>query len=156
MSNFLKALLGLELEPSTVQTTLDPRLVAAAALMVEAASLDGQFAGQERERIERLLVERFHLAPEIAVQLLDEAQSHARDSAGWHGFTTAVKEGFDHQGRIGLIEMLWEIVYADGRLHDYEASLLRRVAGLLYVSGAESAEARERALARLGLPPLSA
>jgi uncharacterized tellurite resistance protein B-like protein len=50
-----------------------------------------------------------------------------------------------------VIEMLWEVAYADGRLHDYEASLLRRVTGLLYVSDRDSGEARKRVLARLGL-----
>jgi uncharacterized tellurite resistance protein B-like protein len=47
--------------------------------------------------------------------------------------------------------MLWEVAYADGTLHDYEASLLRRITGLLYVSDRESGEARKRVLARLGL-----
>jgi len=51
-----------------------------------------------------------------------------------------------------VIEMLWEVAYADGQLHDYEANLLRRITGLLYVSDRESGEARKRVLARLGLP----
>ena len=46
--------------------------------------------------------------------------------------------------------MLWEVVYADGELHDYEASLLRRVSGLLYVSDWDSGEARKRVRSRLG------
>jgi uncharacterized tellurite resistance protein B-like protein len=49
--------------------------------------------------------------------------------------------------------MLWEVAYADGILHDYEASLLRRVTGLLYVSDKASGAARLRVLARLGLAP---
>ena len=52
--------------------------------------------------------------------------------------------------RVGILELLWEVVYADGQLHDYEASLLRRVAGLLYVSDRESGEARLRVMGRLG------
>ena len=52
--------------------------------------------------------------------------------------------------RVGILELLWEVVYADGTLHDYEASLLRRVAGLLYVSDRESGEARLRVMGRLG------
>jgi uncharacterized tellurite resistance protein B-like protein len=153
LSGFLRALLGLDLEPTPAEAGVDRHLVAAAALMVEAARLDGQFGQPERQRMLELLTQHFRLAPEIASHLLAEAESHAEESVDWHGFTTAVKEGFDHEGRLGLVQMLWEIVYADGRLHDYEASLLRRVAGLLYVSGGESAEARQRALARLGLPP---
>lgn len=153
MRNFLRALLGLDLgSGGEAAPAVDRRLVAAAALMVEAARLDGSFGEAEGERIRRLLAERFRLAPEIAERLLGEAREEAEASVDWHGFTTAIKEGFDHAGRVDLVEMLWEVVYADGELHDYEASLLRRVTGLLYVSGGESAEARDRALARLGLP----
>ena len=47
--------------------------------------------------------------------------------------------------------MLWEVAYADGALHDYEASLLRRVAGLLYVSDRDNGEARLRVMAKLGI-----
>ena len=56
------------------------------------------------------------------------------------------------EGRVGILEPLWEVAYADGQLHVYEASLLRRVAGLLYVSDRESGEARLRVMAKLGLP----
>ena len=63
----------------------------------------------------------------------------------------AVKDGFDQEERIRLIEMLWEVAYADGELHDYEASLMRRITGLLYISDRDSGEARQRVLARLGL-----
>lgn len=150
MSSFFRTLLGLE-PADTAPPGADRRLVAAAALMVEAAQLDGRFGPDERRRIQALLVERFALDRATAEDLLGEAESEAEASVDWHGFTTAIKEGFDHDGRVDLIAMLWEIAYADGELHDYEASLLRRVAGLLYVSGPESALARERALARLGL-----
>ena len=47
--------------------------------------------------------------------------------------------------------MLWDVAYADGELHDLEASLLRRIGGLLYVSDRERGEARKRVLARRGL-----
>ena len=58
---------------------------------------------------------------------------------------------FEPEERIALIEMLWEVAYADGELHDYEASLIRRITGLLYVSDRDSGEARKRVRARLGL-----
>jgi len=48
-----------------------------------------------------------------------------------------------------LVEMLWDVVYADGELHDYEANLMRRVAGLLHVSDQESGAARKRVLGRM-------
>jgi uncharacterized tellurite resistance protein B-like protein len=95
--------------------------------------------------------ERFALSAEEGADLVDEAERMAAESVEWHGFTRAIKDGFDHAERVQLIEMMWEVAYADGTLHDYEASLLRRVTGLLYVSDRESGEARKRVLARLGL-----
>ena len=80
------------------------------------------------------------------------AERTATESVAWQGFTRAIKDALPPEERIGVLEMLWEVVYADGRLHDYEASLLRRVAGLLYVSDRDSGEARLRVLARLGIP----
>ena len=131
--------------PSEAQT-------AAAALMVEAARLDGNFGDLERDRIRRLLVERFSLTPWVAGELLAGAERTATESVAWQGFTRAIKDELPPEERIGVIEMLWEVVYADGQLHDYEASLLRRVAGLLYVSDRDSGDARLRVMERLGIP----
>ena len=64
-------------------------------------------------------------------------------------FTRVIKQGFDFDERIRMIEMLWEVVYADGLLHDYEANLMRRIGGLVYVTDQERGAARKRVLARL-------
>jgi uncharacterized tellurite resistance protein B-like protein len=124
---------------------------AAAALMVEAARLDGAFTNRERQKIGTLLTQRFALPPHLAEQLLDRAERTATESVAWQGFTRAIKDALEPEQRIGIIEMLWEVAYADGELHDYEASLLRRVAGLLYVDDKTSGEARLRVMARLGI-----
>jgi uncharacterized tellurite resistance protein B-like protein len=125
--------------------------VAAAALLVEAARADGSFGGAERQRIERLLHQQFELEPEEADALLQAAEAAAEDSADWHGFTRDVLKAFDPAERVRLVEMLWEVAYADGVLHDYEASLLRRVGGLLHVSDRDRGEARLRVLRRMGI-----
>jgi len=131
--------------------SFEERQLAAAALMVEAATMDSSFDAAERGRIAELVRDRFALGADEAADLIVEAERAVRASVQWHGFTSAIKDGFDHAERVELVEMLWEVAYADGRLHDYEASLLRRIAGLLYVSDRESGEARKRVLARLGL-----
>jgi uncharacterized tellurite resistance protein B-like protein len=69
----------------------------------------------------------------------------------WQRHTRAIVDRFDEAERVGMIEMLWEVVYADGRVDDYEANLLRRVGGLIYVSDRDRGEARKRVEARLGL-----
>jgi uncharacterized tellurite resistance protein B-like protein len=128
----------------------DGRL-AAAALMVEAARLDSGFDEDERRAMRELLARRFGLTSEEAEGLVVAAAEAQARSSGLFRFTHAVKEAFSHEQRVEMIELLWEVVYADGKLHEYEANLLRRVAGLLYVSDRERGEARRRVLLRLGL-----
>jgi uncharacterized tellurite resistance protein B-like protein len=147
-----RLLTGRAPEAQPAAHSFEERQLAAAALMVEAATMDSVFEAAERARIGQLIRERFALGADEAADLIAEAERAAAASAQWHGFTSAIKDGYDHAERVELIEMLWEVAYADGQLHDYEASLLRRIAGLLYVSDRDSGEARKRVLARLGLP----
>jgi len=137
--------------PAARRHSFEERQLAAAALLVEAASMDSHFGPAERATIGQLLQSRFGLSGAEAADLLAEAEQAASESVQWQGFTRAVNDGFAPEERIQVIEMLWEVVYADGQLHDYEASLLRRITGLLYVSDRESGEARKRVLARLGV-----
>jgi uncharacterized tellurite resistance protein B-like protein len=126
--------------------------IAAAALMVEAALMDDEFDPGERTRILGLVGERFGLSREESESIVEAAEARVSDAAAIHGFTRVVKQAFDHEERIDLLEMLWEVAYADGELHDYEANLMRRLAGLLHVSDRDSGLARKRALERLDLP----
>jgi uncharacterized tellurite resistance protein B-like protein len=152
MFDRLRQLLSIPESPqgSPPRHSFEERQLAAAALMVEAAGMDSAFGAEERVKIGDLVQSRFALSPVEAEDLLAEAEQMSSKSVQWQGFTRAIKDGFDHEERIELIEMLWEVVYADGELHDYEASLLRRVTGLLYVTDRDSGEARKRVLARLG------
>ncbi|MDR3440246.1 TerB family tellurite resistance protein [Telmatospirillum sp.] len=136
---------------TTSQTLGDDARLAAAALLVEAALVDGNVDGAEGQRILSLLQERFAMSENDATTLLNRARALQEQSNQIYPFTKVIVEQFDAGRRIETIEMLWEVVYADGQLHDYEASLVRRVAGLLYVSDQESGAARQRATARLGL-----
>jgi uncharacterized tellurite resistance protein B-like protein len=125
--------------------------LAAAALLVEAATMDQEFDAAERETITRLVCARFGLARHEAEDLLARAERAVAGSTQLLPFTRVVKDRFSYEERIQLMEMLWEVVYADGRLHDYEAHLLRRIGGLIYVPDKERGAARKRVLARLGL-----
>jgi len=124
--------------------------LAAAALMVEAARLDGDFDEVERARILEILRRRFALDDDSAGILIDAAVGAVDTVPEIYGFTRTLRQNFDHAERVAMLELLWEVAYADGELHDYEASLLRQVTGLLYVTDQESGAARKRALDRLG------
>lgn len=126
--------------------------LAAAALLVEAAWRDRKFDDTERRHIVALLSGRFGLARGEAEALVETAERNVRESTQLLPFTRAIKDRFTHEERVEMVEMLWEVVYADGVLHDHEAALMRQIGGLIYVSDQERGAARKRALARLKSP----
>jgi uncharacterized tellurite resistance protein B-like protein len=124
---------------------------AAVALLVEAAVMDGDFDAAERRTIGRLLQERFGVGADDAGELIAAGEQAVANSSQLYAFTRVIKDNFDAEQRVRMIEMLWQVAYADGALHDFEASLVRRVAGLIHVPDRDSGAARKRVLARLAL-----
>lgn len=122
------------------------RRAVTAALLIQAALMDGHFDESEREMIESLLCGEFGASQAEAHQLMVDAEAVVNDSTHLFGFTRAATRNFSQQECIDLVEMLWLVVLADGVLHDLEANLMLRVSALLNVTDRESAMARKRAL----------
>jgi uncharacterized tellurite resistance protein B-like protein len=129
----------------------DELKVTLAALLVEVAHSHDHFDERERAVVARLLQRRFNLSPADALQLLAVGEREADRSAELFHFTRIVNQRLSSEQRVELIEMLWEVAYADGQLDEYEDSLLRRVGGLIYVPDHERGAARQRVLKRLGI-----
>ena len=127
----------------------DDARVAAAALLVEAACMDGTVDDSERDTIARLLGASFGLEAEAAAELMEAATRAVAESNQIYAFTRVINDRYSPEERVGMIEMLWEVAYADGHLHHYESNLVRRVSGLIHVPDRDSGEARKRVLARL-------
>jgi uncharacterized tellurite resistance protein B-like protein len=133
----------------------DELQLAVAALMLEAAIVvDGQFDERERDIIRRILERRFNLSATEAQELVAAAQKRHDGSAQLFGFTRTINTKLERERRVEVIEMLWEVAYADGVLDPLEDSLLRRVGGLIDVSDRERGEAKRRVLHRLGATSL--
>lgn len=126
----------------------DTLALAAAALLVEAAMTDGEYDTEERAGIVAALQRQLEVGAAAAEAAMAAAETALEESHDLHRFTRRIKDELDYEDRVHLIEMLWEVVYADGRLHDHEASLMRRVGGLLYVSDRDRGVARRRVLDR--------
>ena len=121
--------------------------IAIAAILIEAAMADGVYAAEEQEQIQRILKQRFGLSGTEAEALRargQEAQSEATDIVR---FTRAVKDAVPYEDRVGVIEAVWRVVYADGDRDQYESTLVRKLCGLLYVPDREAGLARQRVLA---------
>ena len=119
--------------------------LAAAALMVEAAAMDGAIADREQETIRALLTSRLGLSGNEAGTLIEAAKKAQADATHLVRFTRTLKDALGEAERTEIIEMLWRVVLADGVVHDFEDNLIRRVAGLLYVSDRARGEAKKRA-----------
>jgi uncharacterized tellurite resistance protein B-like protein len=126
--------------------------VAVAALLVEAARMDDRFDDSERRAIEALLATRFDLSAAEARGLLDAAEQAVDHSTQLFRFTQKIADTLSPAERARIIEMLWEVAYADGVLSAQEDALIRRVAALVYVPDSERMGARRRVRQRLGLP----
>lgn len=129
---------------------IDRVQLATAALLVEAAQMDADFGAEERARITELVERRFDLGEAEGAALMKAARDKVEQSVEVFGFTREIKNALPPEERIEVMEMLWEVAYADGELHDLEASLMRRLAGLLHVTDRDSGLARKRVLERLG------
>jgi len=123
--------------------------VAVAALLIEAARMDDNFSLEERRTIERVLTERFSLGPDKLRDLFVAAERAVRGSTQFFPFTQQIVKNISHEDRGQILEMMWQVVYADGVLDPHEDMLLRRIAGLIHVDDRERGLARQRALAKM-------
>jgi len=115
-------------------------------LMIEAAFTDGKIEESELKKIKFSLVNVFGEDLEEVDLVLDEAIKNKNNSKSLHYYTSFINKNFDDDKKLLLIEALWEIVLSDGEIHDFESNLIRRLAGLLYISDVKSGNARKRAL----------
>lgn len=135
--------------PPAMADDADQLRDAVAALLIEAARMDDDFDAAERATIERLLAARFELAAADAHALVETAERTARQSTQVFPFIQQVVRQLQPEDRVHIIEMLWQVAYADGVLDAQEDMLLRRIAGLIFVPDRERGEARLRVLERL-------
>ncbi len=149
MLNRIRALFADDEAPEREEDAVQ---AAAAALLVEAARTDDTIDERERARIIAVTRRHFGLSEDEAQDLLSAAVFDSEDVSPYHRYVSVILERCAPDQRLWIIEMLWEVAYADGVLNDLEASLLRRIGGLLHVSDIDRGEARKRVLRRMGLP----
>ena len=119
--------------------------IAACALLLEIAHADDEFTDAERQHIEDVVVRHFDLDPSEARSVMAVAEEARRESVDLHQFTAIVSRHYDEGQRLVLAELLWRVVYADGKLSDREAILARKLGYLLELPAGYLAEARRKA-----------
>ena len=115
-------------------------------LLLEACQIDGDTGKIELEYIKKLLINKFNFTPDQAEKNLIEALEKSDERIEIFSQIKIILNEMNHEERIDVIEMMWGVILSDGVVDDFEANLMRRMNGLLYVSGEESALAKQRAL----------
>jgi uncharacterized tellurite resistance protein B-like protein len=134
--------------PVSPAATADPQRalkVAACALLLEMAHVDEEFTAAEQRHIEELVGRHFALDAETTREILEAAERERRDAIDLHQLTSVISRHYDEGQRMVLSEMLWRVVYADGKLSQHEDYLSRKIANLLELRPGYLAEARKRA-----------
>ena len=122
---------------------------ATAALLLEVAKADFAEDDKERTMAMELLRETFDLDEDRLQSVIEMAESGTEAATDVYQFTQLVNEHYHHEDKIRLIENLWRVAYADGRLDRYEEQFIRKVAGLLYVAHGDFIKAKLDVLATL-------
>lgn len=107
--------------------------LATAALLMEISRADQTIEKSERDLIERAIREKFQLDENETAELVQLAESEANNATSLYEFTRLINENFDHQQKQRVVEMLWQVAYADGNADNYEEHLIRRIADLIHV-----------------------
>ena len=140
--NFVAEFVEGEKHPS--QFADDDYRLAAGALLVHAAAIDGEISPRERDKLHAVVKRRFGLDDALADELIYKATVAEQEAVDLYHFTSQLNRALDEAGRARVIEMMWEIVFADGRRDELEDNLLWRAADLLGVSPRERIELRRR------------
>ena len=119
------------------------------SLLVEAASVDGQIGEDEKNKILSILVHQLNLDLTKAEQILEETISVSEDQIEIWSKTHNIRIELDYEERLNILELMWEIVLVDDVIDVFEAQLMRRVSGLLYISDVDSGNSKKRALLKI-------
>src|SRR2546423_1627708 len=142
LKNFISDLTGGDKLPARFEET-DYRL-AAAALLIHASAIDGTMTDVERDRLRAVLKARFALEDAATDALIDAGTRADNEAVDLYHFTSLINRTLDEAGRLGIVEMMWEMVFADGRVNEFEDNLMWRAADLLGVSSRDRIALRQR------------
>ena len=152
MFKTLKSIFGSGAEATSVETEFGPNdlRLAEAALMFHVMQSDGAIVDVERQRMEEILTSEFGLSDEQMKALFEAARAAENDAIDLFRFTSLLKRNLDREHLVQIVENLWEMVFADGIVHELEDNVVWRIAELLEINTQERMKMKRRVRARRG------
>jgi uncharacterized tellurite resistance protein B-like protein len=126
--------------------------LAATALLIHVISIDGEPSDVEKRKLHSLIESRFGLDPGTADQLIASAMRVEGEAVDLYHFTSVIMRSVDEEGRLRIVEMMWELAYADGQVSEFEDNVVWRAADLLGVSSRDRIELKHRIAGRQSAP----
>jgi len=116
--------------------------IATCALLLEMSNIDGEFSALERESITSILKRNFDLSDEHATAILEASNEELKGSIDIWQFTNCINQNYSIEEKIRVVEMVWDVVYADGRLDKHEDYLVHKLATLLRLTHKQLIDAK--------------
>ena len=136
MLTHIKKFFDQHLVPESVTGDADTEHImrlAVSALLLEMTQIDGEVWPEQRAAVESVVLEHFELPTGEAEELLQLAEDERADSTDYYQFTSLINNHYTPAQKVRLVELLWQIAYANEDLHMHEEHLVRKIADLLHV-----------------------
>jgi uncharacterized tellurite resistance protein B-like protein len=130
--------------------------LAATALLIHVISLDGRPSEVEKRKLHSLIETRFGLDRGTTDHLIASATLVEGEAVDLYHFTSVLMRTLDDAGRLRIVEMMWELVFADGEVTEFEDNVVWRAADLLAVSSRDRLELKHQVAARRSAPAAGA
>lgn len=148
MLDQIKKFFAAQEEAAPSESRVLDKNLAAATLMVHVIAADGSIKPEEEARLLAILEEHYAVSGEDAAKLATDAKERQAEAIDLYGFTSLLKRDMTDSERLALVEDLWEMVYADGEVHEFEDNVVWRTAELLGILARDRMTLKQRVLAR--------
>ena len=136
-------------EQENTSKQLENEIMLFVGILVEAAEIDGKIDETEILIIKKSVINLYKISDEKVDLIINKCVESAGSPNLLHSFTSKINKEFDYDKKINLLKILWEIILADGQIHDFESNLIRRLSGLMYISNIDCGNVKKRVLLKI-------
>ena len=130
---------------TSVEATDQALMLATAALLIEISRADSVITPEETETITNAVRKTFSLTEKETEELIEMAEVQVKEAVSFYQFTHLINKGFSYEKKLHLIDLLWQVVFADSEMEKHEEYFVRKIADLLHVSHRDLISAKHRA-----------
>ena len=118
--------------------------IATCALLLEMAHTDEEFSEIEEAEIKKIMQSEFNLAEDKVDAIIKLSDEERKESLDLWQFTNLINENFSKEEKIRVVEYIWQVIYIDEKVDQYEEYLIRKLSYLLNVDHKDMIDAKLR------------